>query len=120
MSGEQREALSSPQAQGGKLCCNGLACDMKKPPQNHNSFFFIIETEYCVAGNFRQRKISSKPTVGQFVRNLFSSSCRSFALRLFGRRSLLFVFLHIQEFVAHTFGFVKKFSQEFDLVKKLV
>ena len=38
---------------------------------------------YCIAGNFRQRKISSKAIVRQFVRNLFSSNAgrRSFALR---------------------------------------
>ena len=29
---------------------------------------------YCTAKNFRQRKISSKATVRQFVRNLFSSN----------------------------------------------
>ena len=57
---------------------------------------------YCVAGNFRQRKISSKATVGQFVRNFFSSNvgCSSFAL--------------------WSFGLVKKISHDFNLVKKLL
>ena len=47
---------------------------------------------YCTAGNFRQRKISSKATVGQFVRNLFSSNvgCHSFALWSFGCRSFAY------------------------------
>ena len=42
--------------------------------------------EYCIAGNFRQRKISSKAIVRQFVRNLFSSNVgrRSSALWWFG------------------------------------
>ena len=41
-----------------------------------------LSTMYCTGGNFRQRKISSKATVRQFVRNLFSSKAgrRSFAL----------------------------------------
>ena len=54
---------------------------------------------YCLARNFRQRKISSKATVGQFVRNLFSSNV--------GRRSFAF----------WSFTLVKKISQDFNLVK---
>ena len=39
--------------------------------------------KYCTAGNYRQRKISSKVIVRQFVRNLFSSNVGlSFAYRL--------------------------------------
>ena len=34
----------------------------------------IIKRQYCIAGNFRQRKISSIATARQFVRNIFSSS----------------------------------------------
>ena len=47
------------------------------------------EAWYCIAGNFHQRKISSKATVRQFVRNLFSSNTgrRSFALQSLDRRS---------------------------------
>ena len=37
-----------------------------------------------VAGNFRQRKISSKATVGQFIRNLFRQTS-VVARLLFGR-----------------------------------
>ena len=56
--------------------------------------------EHCtIAGNFRQRKISSKATVGQFVRNLFSLNV--------GRRS----------FALWSFSLVKKNSQDFNLVK---
>ena len=41
--------------------------------------------------------------------------------RSFGRRSFAFRFSsHSRIFVAHTFGFVKNLSQEFNLVKKLV
>ena len=59
-----------------------------------------VNTNYRTAKNFRQRKISSKATVRQFVRNLFSSNV--------GRRLLLFdhsvvallliVYLHIHEY----------------------
>ena len=42
-------------------------------------YILIAVSKYCIAGNFRQQKISSKATVRQFVRNLFSSKA--------GRRS---------------------------------
>ena len=80
--------------------------------------------ECCIAGNFRQRKISSKATVRQFVRNLFSSNAgrRSFALRSFGRHSFAcrlsshsWIFL-----IPHLLFVKKKCSQEFNLVKKLL
>ena len=72
---------------------------------------------YCTAKKFRQRKILSKATVRQFVRNLFSSNV--------GRRLLLFdhsvvallliVYLHIHEyFWFHTCSFVK------NLVRNLI
>ena len=48
--------------------------------------------EYCIAGNFRQRKISSRATIRQFVRNIFSSNVgrRSLARRLFARHSFAY------------------------------
>ena len=48
--------------------------------------------KYCNAGNFRQRKILSKATVRQLVRNVFSSNVgrRSFALWSLGCRSFGF------------------------------
>ena len=47
---------------------------------------------HCIAGHFRQQKISPKATVRQFVGNLFSSnvSPRSFALRSFVRHSFAY------------------------------
>ena len=60
---------------------------------------YDYQIQYCMAGNFRQRKISSKATVGQFVGNLFSSNV--------GRRS----------FALRSFGLLKKISQDFNLVK---
>ena len=33
-----------------------------------------VQLNYCMAGNLRQQKISSKATVRQFVRNFFSSN----------------------------------------------
>ena len=61
---------------------------------------YTVLSACCIAGNFCKRKISSKATVGQFVRNLFWSSVGrcSFALR-----SLLFCFAfpsHLRIFVA--------------------
>ena len=50
-----------------------------------------------IAGNFSQRNISSKVTVRQFVRNLFSSNTGwlSFAFQSFDRRSFdCRIFLH--------------------------
>ena len=56
------------------------------------------------AGNFRQRKISSKTTVRVFVRNLFSSNTGrlSFALQSFDRRSFdCRTFLHSWSNISH-------------------
>ena len=78
---------------------------------------------YCIAGNFRQRKISSKATVRQFVRNFFSSSAglRSFALWSFGGRSFAYrISSHSwKHFLFNTCGYWK-ISQEFNLFKKLL
>ena len=75
------------------------------------------KTWYCTVRNFRQRKISSKATVRQFVRNLFSSNVGR-RLLLFGRSVvvlLLIVYLHIHEyFWSHTCSFVK------NLVRNLI
>ena len=77
----------------------------------------------CIARNFRQRKLSSKATVRQFVGNLFSSNVGR-RLFLFGRSVvalLLIVYHHIREhFWSNTCSFAKKFSQKFNLVKKLL
>ena len=57
-----------------------LKRSLRKKERNERQVFLV----YCIAGNFRQRKISaSKATAGQFVRNLFSSNIgrRSFAVR---------------------------------------
>ena len=79
-----------------------------------------LKKVYCTAKNFRQRKTSSKSTVRQFVRNLFSSNVGSFVcFRSFGSlayrlssHSWLFLIPHLL--------FCGKFSQEFNLVKKLL
>ena len=47
----------------------------------------LLVYAYCIAGNFRQRKISSEATVRQFVRNLFLSNVGRL---LFGRRSFAY------------------------------
>ena len=80
---------------------------------------------YCIAGNFRQWKISSKAAVGQFVGNLFSSNvgCRSFVLRSLGRRSFAYclsavTFVNISDPTLVVLW--KKIGQEFNLVKKLL
>ena len=76
-----------------------------------------LKFQYCTARNFRQRKISSKATIRQFVRNLFSSNVGR-CLLLFGRSVaalLLIVYLHINEyFWSHTCSFVK------NLVRNLI
>ena len=51
---------------------------------------------YCAGGNFRQRKISSKATARQFVRNFFSSNI---GRRPFALRSSLFCFSFIFTFI---------------------
>ena len=81
---------------------------------------FLLRSRYCTAKNFRQRKISSKATVRQFVRNLFSSNVeRSFCLRSFG--SLAYrLSSHSWLFLIPHLSFWGKFSQEFNLVKKLI
>ena len=53
---------------------------------------------YCIARNFRQRKISSKTTVWQFVRNLFSSNV--------GRRLLLFGYSVVALLLVVIFTFI--------------
>ena len=81
--------------------------DRKKKLCQSVTFFCSISkfSIYCTAGNFRQRKISSKATARQFVRNLFSSNM------LFGRSVvalLLLIHLHIHEyFWSHTCGWEK-------------
>ena len=56
-------------------------------------FGCIFEMEYYTAKNFRQRKISSKATVRQFVRYLFSSNVGSLVLSSVVRFAcLLFIF----------------------------
>ena len=73
---------------------------------------------YCTAKKFRQRKISSKATVRQFVRNLFSSNgslVLSSVVR-FACLSVIFTWL----FLIPHLSFWGKFSQEFNLVKKLL
>ena len=83
----------------------------------------IIKRQCCKAGNFRQRKISSIATARQFVTNIFSSSAgrhssalRSFSCRCFACR----LFSHSRIFLIPNLRFVKKFSQELNLVKKLL
>ena len=72
--------------------------------------FHFYSLYYCIGRNFRQRKISSKATVRQFVRNLFSSNVGR-RLLLFGHSVvalLLIVYLHIHKyFWSHTCSFVK-------------
>ena len=84
----------------------------------------IIKRQYCIAGNFRQRKISSIATARQFVRNIFSSSAghRSSAessliqLSLFCLSSI-FAFMNISD---PKLAVCEKFGQELNLVKKLL
>ena len=55
---------------------------------------------YCTAKNFRQRKILSKSTVRQFVRNLFSSNVGSLVLSSvvrFACLSFVFTFMTISD-----------------------
>ena len=77
-----------------------------------------------IAGTLRQRKISSKATVRQFVRNLFSSNTRRlpFALQSFDRHSFdCCLFLHSWSNISKsTLPVCEKIRQEFNLVKKLL
>ena len=63
----------------------------KKPPSLFSCFFaeVVMCVLFCIAGNFRPRKILSIVTPRQFARNLFSSNAgrHSFALHSFGCRS---------------------------------
>ena len=66
---------------------------------------------YCIAGNFRQQKISSRATNRQLVRNLYSSNIGhcSFARRLFARHSFAYsLFSHSWMVLIPHFWFVKK------------
>ena len=83
------------------------------------SSFLCIGFMYCTAKNFRQRKISSKATVRQFVRNLFSSNgslVLSSVVR-FACLSVIFTSITVSD---PTLVVLRKFSQEFNLVKKLL
>ena len=56
--------------------CNGhgLGPGKRSAPGLISVAIHVVWCSYCIAGNFRQRKISSKATARQFVRNLFSSN----------------------------------------------
>ena len=76
---------------------------------------------YCMAGNFRQRKISSKATVRQFVKNLFSSNIghRSSAALVDRPVAALLLYGLSRMFLIQHLSFCKKkLSQEFNFVKK--
>ena len=95
---------------------------LKSPSSKRDGSFVIFRHDLSkrhgtIAGNFRQRKISSKATVRLFVRDLFSTNVDH---RLFATLSRLFAYLFIDEyFWSPTYDCVKKFSQEFNLLKKL-
>ena len=77
---------------------------------------------YCIAGNFRQRKISSKATVRQFIRNIYFRQVPVFARLLFDRSVvalLLTVYLPIHESISYSKRVVsiEKISPDFNLVK---
>ena len=86
--------------------------------RNWFSIDWVIEAyAYCTAGNFRQRKISSKATVRQFVRNLFSSNVggHSFDLRSFGCHSFAYrLSSHSLPFLIPPLVVLWKFRQEFN------
>ena len=85
-------------------------------------YAFLFE-RYCIAGNFRQRKILAKATVRQFVRNLFSSNAgRSFAMSVI-RSSLFclsFIFAFMEYFWSQTCGLWKKLVRNLILSQKLL
>ena len=78
---------------------------------------------YCIAGNFRLRKIRQKRPSGS-LSGIYFRQMSVVACLLAGCSAVAFlltVYFHIHEcFWSHTFGFVKKFSQKFNLVKKLL
>ena len=78
---------------------------------------------YCVAGNFRQRKISSKRLSGSSS-GIYFRQVPVFARLLFDRSVvalLLIVYLPIHESISYsTLVVIDKISQEFNLVKKLL
>ena len=81
------------------------------------SVIFFSDHNYCTAGNFCQRQISSKRPSGNSLGFHFRQMChRSFALRSFGR--CLFVNFclssHSWTFLIPHLWYEKKFSQEFN------
>ena len=79
---------------------------------------------YCIAGNFRQRKISSKRPSGSSS-GIYFHQVLVFARFLLFDRSvvalLLIVYLPIHESISYsTLVVIEKISQEFNLVKKLL
>ena len=87
-----------------------------------SNWTWYLERTYCIAGNFRQRQISSKATVRHFVRNLFSSKAgrRSFALCSFGHRSFAYLLSSHSWILKNPTLVVCDISQEFNFVKKLL
>ena len=75
---------------------------------------------YCIAGNFRQRKISSKRPSGSSS-GIYFRQVLVFARLLFVRSVvtlLLIVYLPIHESISYsTLVVIEKISQEFNLVK---
>ena len=78
---------------------------------------------YCIAGNFRQRKISSKRPSGSSS-GIYFRQVLVFARLLFDRSVvalLLIVYLPIHESISYsTLVVIENISQEFNLVKKLL
>ena len=78
---------------------------------------------YCIAGSFRQRKISSKRPSGSSS-GIYFRQVLVFARLLFDRSVvalLLIVYLPIHESISYsTLVVIEKISQEFNLVKKLL
>ena len=78
---------------------------------------------YCIARNFRQRKISSKRPSGSSS-GIYFCQVPVFARLLFHRSviaPLLIVYLPIHESISYsTLVVIEKISQEFNLVKKLL
>ena len=105
----RRETLNSPCV--GSVYTSSTSWALWWDINCHFTLTFSLELvmDYCIAGNFRQRKISSKAIVRQFVRNLFSSNIgrRSFALRSFYCLSFIFAFMNNSD---PTRGFVEKFT----------